>query len=108
MQQLQSGLDGAPFSTADQLDNITRDRVVHTSHVPDLPAELWMEILSYLPQGFLRKMIGVNRCMFEQGMNEIYREVRMCDYHGAELKTFEQMRYVTLSAWQSYSPNDRP
>lgn len=41
----------------------------------DLPPELWLEILSYLPPDTLStKLIGVSRYLFEAGMNEVYEE----------------------------------
>ncbi|KAF9448710.1 hypothetical protein P691DRAFT_780597 [Macrolepiota fuliginosa MF-IS2] len=45
--------------------------------VPDLPVELWSEVLSNLPQGTLPNMIGINRYLFETGMNELYEEINL-------------------------------
>ncbi len=44
-------------------------KTVHKLNVPDLPIELWLEVLSYLPRGFVWKMVGMNRALFELGMN---------------------------------------
>ena len=43
---------------------------------PDLPLELWLEILSYLPRSALHTMIGVNRVLFELALDEKYEEIR--------------------------------
>lgn len=40
--------------------------------VRDLPTELWVEILSYLPQGHVRKLLGINRFLTEVALDEIY------------------------------------
>lgn len=66
--------------------------VVHRSDVPDLPIELWIEVLSYLPPDCIRKVIGVNRYLFERGMDNIYEGVQVATNDGAGLKTFEQLR----------------
>ncbi|KXN82784.1 hypothetical protein AN958_02149 [Leucoagaricus sp. SymC.cos] len=57
----------------------------------ELPIELWRDILSYLPNGTASRLIGVNRQLFEIGMNELYEEVSVgaspCKYF--EWKRFE-------------------
>jgi hypothetical protein len=40
--------------------------------IRDLPAELWLEILSYLPPGHVRKLLGINRFLTEMALDEIY------------------------------------
>ncbi|KIM44164.1 hypothetical protein M413DRAFT_443202 [Hebeloma cylindrosporum] len=42
----------------------------------DLPLELWLEILSYLPRSTLHRMIGVNRILFELALDEKYEEIK--------------------------------
>jgi hypothetical protein len=50
-----------------------------TKQNQDLPNELWIEILSYLPPHILStKLLGIgSRYLFEAGMNELYEEVRV-------------------------------
>lgn len=91
MRQLQLSVDATILVTEEELDDILQGKTVHRLNVPDLPIEVWLEVLSYLPRGFVWKMIGVNRALFELGMDELYEEVRLMDYNGAGLKTFEQM-----------------
>ncbi|XP_006456529.1 hypothetical protein AGABI2DRAFT_122427 [Agaricus bisporus var. bisporus H97] len=38
----------------------------------DLPAELWLEILSYLSARHVRKLLGINRFLTELALDEIY------------------------------------
>ena len=59
---------------------------------PDLPTELWLEILSYLPRTALHKMIGVNRPLFELALNDLYEEVRFISDDRHMLKTFNQLK----------------
>lgn len=91
MRYLQLPVDDTILVTEEELDDILQGKIVHKLNVPDLPIEVWLEVLSYLPRGFVWKMIGVNRALFEMGMDELYEEVRLMDYNGAGLKTFEQM-----------------
>lgn len=42
-----------------------------------IPFELWLKILSYLPQSYKRKMIGVNRSLFEYAMDEVFRKLSL-------------------------------
>lgn len=46
---------------------------------PDLPVELWMEILPYLPRTTLHNLIGVNRFLVELALDDIYEEVRFIE-----------------------------
>ncbi|KAF8152232.1 hypothetical protein B0H34DRAFT_800709 [Crassisporium funariophilum] len=63
----------------------------------DLPLELWLEILSYLPRSTLHKMIGINRILFEIALDDIYEEVRfVCDDKDTR-KTFKQLRHADIS-----------
>ena len=39
---------------------------------PDLPLEIWLDILALLPPGYLRKIMGLSRILFELAMSEIY------------------------------------
>ena len=45
----------------------------------DLPVELWMEILPYLPRTTLHNLIGVNRFLVELALDDIYEEVRFIE-----------------------------
>ncbi|KIM44158.1 hypothetical protein M413DRAFT_68076 [Hebeloma cylindrosporum] len=58
----------------------------------DLPLELWIEILSYLPRTALHRMIGVNRLLFELALNDLYEEVRFISNDKEMLKTFKQLK----------------
>lgn len=78
--------EDAPISPVEQENDL------HRSDVPDLPIELWIEVLSYLSPDCIRKVIGVNRYLFERGMDNIYVEVQVATNDGAGLKTFEQLR----------------
>jgi hypothetical protein len=92
MLPLELAIEDTPLVTEQEIDDILEGKIVHKLHVPDLPTELWMEILSHLPRGFAWKMVGINKLLFELGMNELYEEVRLLDYDGAGLKTFQQIR----------------
>lgn len=58
----------------------------------DLPVELWLEILAYLPRTTLHKMIGVNRTLFELALNDKYEEVRFISDDRQMMKTFRQLQ----------------
>lgn len=60
----------------------------------DLPVEIWLEILSYLPQSFLYKLMGLNRVLFNLAMKHKYEEVRFMTDDKSQLKTFEKLRFV--------------
>lgn len=61
-------------------------------HTPDLPVELWLEILTYLPRSALHKLIGVNRTLFELALNDLYEEVRLISDDKDMAKTFNQLK----------------
>ena len=54
----------------------------------DLPPELWLEILSYLPDIYFRKMMGVSRILYALALREIYREL---DLHHPNSRTMLQL-----------------
>jgi hypothetical protein len=58
---------------------------------PDLPLELWLEILSYLPRSALHMMIGVNRTLFELALDEKYEEIRFLADDTEMTKMFWQL-----------------
>ena len=60
----------------------------------DFPPELWLEIVAYLPRSDMRKMMGVNRFLFELALNDIYEEVRFTSEDKAMERVFEQLRYA--------------
>ncbi|KAF8876061.1 hypothetical protein BD779DRAFT_1561426 [Infundibulicybe gibba] len=62
-----------------------------------LPLELWLHIVAYLPRGQLYKMIGVNRALFELGMNDMYREVSLLGDEREMLRTFEQLQHPSIA-----------
>ena len=58
---------------------------------PDLPLELWLEILSYLPRSALHRMIGINRTLFELALDEKYEEIRFLADNTEMAKIFRQL-----------------
>ncbi|KAF8907080.1 hypothetical protein CPB84DRAFT_1844186 [Gymnopilus junonius] len=63
----------------------------------DLPVELWLEILAYLPRTTLHKMIGVNRTLFELALNDMYEEVRLISDDKQMIKTLKQLHHQGIS-----------
>ena len=55
----------------------------------DLPPELWLEVLSYLPAIYLRKMMGVSRTLYALALPEIFREL---DLRDANPRTMSQLK----------------
>ena len=62
--------------------------------VEDLPVELWLYILSFLPRGTVRKLIGISRLLFEMALDDIYEEIRFIADDEEMHKTFRQLKYV--------------
>jgi len=91
MQLLEIFFENTPLVTEREINDIFQGKTVRKLNVPDLPLEIWMEILSYLPRGFVRRMIGINRLLFELGMNEIYKEVYLMEHEGVGLETLGQI-----------------
>jgi len=91
MQLLEVSFENTPLITEREINDIFQGKTVRKLNVPDLPLEIWMEILSYLPRGFVWKMIGINRLLFELGMNEIYQEVYLMKHEGVGLEILEQI-----------------
>jgi F-box-like len=60
----------------------------------DLPTELWLYILSYLPSSSFMKLMGVNRTFFNLALDAKYDEVRLVSSDLRTLHVFEQLRYV--------------
>ncbi|KAF9443502.1 hypothetical protein P691DRAFT_408144 [Macrolepiota fuliginosa MF-IS2] len=88
----------APLLSAKRVGSDVEGKAIRECSIPDLPPELWTEILSYLPPGSVRKMIGITRFLFEQGMDEIYEEVEMVGYVNVGLKVMEQTRHPSIAA----------
>ncbi|KAG5638220.1 hypothetical protein H0H81_001221 [Sphagnurus paluster] len=65
---------------------------------PDLPVELWQEILSLLPPHHVRKLIGVSRILFRMAMEDIYRELRFKSDDELMMKTFQKLKYPEFLA----------
>ncbi|KAF8063322.1 hypothetical protein FPV67DRAFT_1672353 [Lyophyllum atratum] len=61
----------------------------------DLPVELWLHILSFLPRHYKRRAMGTNRTLYEIAMNDIYREVRLISEH--DRPVFSQLRLPSIS-----------
>ncbi|EAU83530.2 hypothetical protein CC1G_04786 [Coprinopsis cinerea okayama7 len=64
---------------------------------PDLPPEIWLEILEYFPPTFVPKMMGVNRFLFELGMNYKYEEVRLISDDKPSLRAFQQLGHQNIA-----------
>lgn len=56
---------------------------------PDLPLELWMEVLSYLPPGYIRRLLPINRQLFHLAMEDKYEKLEVIS---ADLRTLERIR----------------
>lgn len=68
-----------------------------SSAIPDsLAIELWIEILSYLPRDFRKKMIGVCRALFDLALDDIYEEVVLCADDDKSRFAISQLQYVFL------------
>lgn len=66
----------------------------------DLPAEIWLHIISFLPRGKVRKLIGLNRVFYDAAMDEIFREVHLRANNDSwrNLERLTQIQYVWLKA----------
>ncbi|KAF9467596.1 hypothetical protein BDZ94DRAFT_968545 [Collybia nuda] len=63
----------------------------------DLPVELWLHILELLPKHYLRKMMGINRTLFELATNDMYQEIRFIDDGKEMVRIFDQLKYPHIS-----------
>ncbi|KAF7768315.1 hypothetical protein Agabi119p4_7558 [Agaricus bisporus var. burnettii] len=100
MPPLQVSFERTPLITNQELDDIFQGRAAHhtTLRAHDFPPELLIEIVSYLSRRELWRMIGINRMLFELGMNELYEEVRLMDCGRAGYKTFEQIGHQNIAS----------
>ncbi|CAA7263762.1 unnamed protein product [Cyclocybe aegerita] len=64
---------------------------------PDLPVELWLEVLGLLPRSMLHKMIGVNRTLFELALDDIYQEIRFINDDKEMVKSFKQLKHTNIA-----------
>ncbi|KAF9523302.1 hypothetical protein CPB83DRAFT_693934 [Crepidotus variabilis] len=64
---------------------------------PDLPVEIWLEILAYLPRSALHKMLSINRLLFELALNDIYEEIRLVDDDEEMVKVLKQLRSPSIA-----------
>ncbi|XP_006456490.1 hypothetical protein AGABI2DRAFT_122390 [Agaricus bisporus var. bisporus H97] len=53
--------------------------------IPDLPAELWIKILSYLPPCSARNLLGVNRLFFDYAMDTLHWRFDLTEANGHTL-----------------------
>jgi hypothetical protein len=60
--------------------------------LPDLPAELWLEVLSYFPPASVMDLMGVNRLFFELALDFKYQELQLLTCSGSSLNSFQQLR----------------
>ncbi|KAH6904879.1 hypothetical protein BKA70DRAFT_1108388 [Coprinopsis sp. MPI-PUGE-AT-0042] len=65
--------------------------------LPDLPAELWLEVLSYFPPAFVMNLMGVNRMFFELALDYKYEELQLLSCNGAALNSFQQLSHENIS-----------
>lgn len=58
--------------------------------------EIWLCIISFLPRGKVRKLIGLNRAFYEVAMDDIFREVYFCTNNGTwrNLERLTQIQYA--------------
>jgi len=54
-----------------------RRETPNTTTTVDLPPELWLEILSYLPRIYLWKLMHVSRTLYAVALPEIFRELNL-------------------------------
>ncbi|KAF5331821.1 hypothetical protein D9611_008929 [Ephemerocybe angulata] len=65
----------------------------NTTPIPDLPPELWLEILYYLPRVAIYKMMCINRLLFNLAMQYKYEEICFITDDKGTLRTFEQLHH---------------
>jgi F-box domain len=85
-----------PHTTQQFIDKDLLYAFDHYKAMPnsDLPTELWLHILSYLPSSSFMKLMGVNRTFFNLALDSKYDEVRLVSSDSRTLHVFEQLRYV--------------
>ena len=59
-----------------------------TTTTVDLPPELWLEILSYLPRIYVQRMMGVSRTCYALALAEIFRKL---DLIHSDSRTMRQL-----------------
>jgi hypothetical protein len=60
----------------------------------DLPYDIWLEIVKFLPGDIVRRLFSVNRVLFEIAMDERYREVEIMTLDRRTLWILFRLRYV--------------
>lgn len=62
----------------------------------DLPAELWLIILSLLPPHYLRKMMSISRILFEIALDDMYNELQIVSDDQQMVHTLDQLRHPNI------------
>jgi hypothetical protein len=57
----------------------------------DFPADIWLYISQFLPDDLLQKMIGVNRLLFDIGMDRRYKSISFTSFKASEAKMLERL-----------------
>jgi hypothetical protein len=66
---------------------------------PDLPLEIWMNVASHLPQGYIRTLLAVNRPLFHLAMEDRYERFEATT---ADLRTLERIQYTSAFSVLNY------
>jgi len=63
----------------------------------ELPVEIWLHIVGFIPADDRRKLVGVNRVFFELIMDELYGQLNFVNSNPWELiETLMSLQYVSL------------
>ncbi|KAH9475280.1 hypothetical protein JR316_0012391 [Psilocybe cubensis] len=62
-----------------------------------LPFELWLEILSYIPRKHHRKLIGINRALYEYALDVIYQKIELSHDDESTLFTFTRLQNLNIA-----------
>jgi hypothetical protein len=71
----------------------------------DLPYEIWLQIVEFLPSDFVRTLLTVNSSLFEIATDERYREVRVTTLDEQTLWLLFRLRCVLLTSTTSITHN---
>ena len=60
-----------------------------------IPRELWFQIAKHVPPDRLKDLFSVNSALFNEAMNERYREIRIDNYN-TTVKSIQRLQSVLL------------
>ncbi|KDR72839.1 hypothetical protein GALMADRAFT_228528 [Galerina marginata CBS 339.88] len=69
---------------------------------PGFPAELWLQILSYLPQGTVRRMVSVSRTLYELYLDDFYKTIDFSSDSERMLEKFQRLRFESIARRVQY------